>query len=396
MSDRRSATAFVAISLVAGFGSTAMSLTAAVWAKTLTGSSGLAALAGFFVFLPTLAGPALGAIVDRLPVRPVLVVTNLAMAGLLLTLLTVESARGLGLLYAVMFGYGVSYVTVDAAEARLLAAALAPEALGRMNGARMSAQEATKLVAPLAGAGLFAWQGGGAVATLSAAALAGSAALYPLVRPRQPFPARASDRPLWTEVADGVRYLRGHRDIRVPVLVASIAMLLSGLGNAAVYSVVETALRRPPAFVGVLSSVQGAGAIVGGLLAGRLMERLGETALAVMGVAVFALGPLAQAIGWLPAVIGGSALVGIGLPWTIVAGMTAVQRHTPADRLGRVAASAGTAMFAPPAIGIPLGALLVSVIDYRIQLVTAALVALAVAVFTRGPAERTASRGAPS
>jgi MFS family permease len=385
MSDRRSATAFVAISLVAGFGSTAMSLTAAVWTKTLTGSSGLAALAGLFVFLPTLAGPALGAIVDRLPVRPVLIVTNLVMAGLLLTLLTVESAQGLGLLYAVMLGYGVSYVTVDAAEARLLAAVLPPEALGQMNGARMSAQEATKLVAPLAGAGLFAWQGGGAVATLSAVALAGSAALYPLIRPRQPLPARASHRPLWTEVADGVRYLRGHRDIRVPVLVASIAMLLAGLGNAAIYSVVETSLQRPPAFVGVLSSVQGAGSIVGGLLAGRLMERLGETAFAALGIAVFALGPLAQAIGWLPAVIGGSALVGIGLPWTIVAGMTAVQRHTPPDRLGRVAASASTAMFAPPAIGIPLGALLVSVIDYRIQLVTAALAALAVAGVNKGP-----------
>jgi Major Facilitator Superfamily len=337
------------------------------------------------VFLPTLAGPALGAVVDRLPVRPVLIGTSLAMAGLLLTLLTVESARGLGLLYAVMLGYGVSHVIVDAAEARLLAAALPPAALGAMNGARMSAQEGTKLVAPLAGAGIFAWQGGGAVATLSALALAGSAGLYLLIRPRQPVLSRAVRRPLWTEVADGVRYLRGHRDVRVPVLLASLAMLLAGLGNAAVYSVVETALQRPPAFLGVLGSVQGAGAVLGGLLAGRLMERLGETAFATLGLAVFALGPLAQAVGWLPAVIGGSALVGVGLPWTIVAGMTAVQRHTPTDRLGRVAASATTAMFAPPAIGIPLGALLVSVLDYRIQLTIAAVTALAVAGVNKVP-----------
>jgi hypothetical protein len=51
-----------------------------------------------------------------------------------------------------------------------------------------------------------------------------------------------------------------------------------------------------------------------------------------------------------------SLCTGVGLPWTLIAGVTAVQTHTPDALLGRVAASAGTAMFGPNALAIPLGA----------------------------------------
>ena len=153
------------------------------------------------------------------------------------------------------------------------------------------------------------------------------------------------------------------------MLIASVAMLASGVGTAAIYAIVDQSLNRPPAFVGVLSSVQGAGAIIGGLAAGRLLERFGETAIAAVGAIMFSLGPMAQAIGVIPSVLAGSALVGIGLPWTVVAALTAIQRHTPHEMVGRVAGAGTTLVFAPPAVGIPVGALLVTVLDYRIPLV---------------------------
>ncbi len=376
---KRNARLLVGVSLVAGFGSTAMSLTAAVWVMALTGSSGLAALAGFFVYAPVLAGPALGAVVDRLPARRVLVATNLTMAGLLLTLFAVHSGRHVWLVYVVMLSYGFSYVLVDAAEARLVTAAFPREALGGLNGVRMSAQEATKLLAPLAGAGLFTAVGGPAVAAVAAAALVASAGLYTRVRGHtgELLRTRADElvpahRPLLWEMVAGVRYLLAKPLVRTPVLVASVAMLASGVGTAAIYSVVDQALHRSPAFVGVLASVQGGGAILGGLLVGRLLDRFRETVVAAVGAVTFSLGPLTQAIGTHPSVLAGSALVGIGLPWTVVAALTAVQRHTPHEMVGRVAGTGTTLVFAPPAVGIPLGAFLVTVLDYRIPLVVAA------------------------
>jgi hypothetical protein len=385
---RRNAGLLVGVSLVAGVGSTAMSLTAAIWVKSLTGSSGLAALAGFLVFAPTLVGPVLGTLVDRAPVRTLLAGTNLGMAALLFTLLTVDSAGDVWRIYAVMLAYGVSYVLVDAAEARLVVAAVPTDGLGGLNGLRMSAQEATKLLAPLLGAGLFVWMGGPAVAMLAATALVLAAALYALVRPSHDEPRAREESPMWTEVAEGVRFLWGHALVRRPVLVGAAAMFFAGLGNASIYSVVDEALGRSPAFVGVLSSIQGAGAIAGGLVCGRLMDRRGETALATLGTAVFALGPVAQVTGWLPAVLAGSALTGVGLPWTVIAGLTAVQRRTPRPMVGRVAASANTLVFGGPALSIPVGALLVSVLDYRIPLAVAAAATITVVAIVRKAAQR--------
>jgi MFS family permease len=364
---------FLGVSLAAGFGGTAMSLAAGVWVMALTGSSGLAALAGLCVFGPTLVGPVLGTIVDRLPARGLLIGTQLGLAALLTTLLTVGSRQELWLLFGVMLAYGVSHVLVDAAEARLLTQALPAAALGATNGARMSAQEATKLLAPLAGAGLFAWAGGGAVAVAAAGALVVSAVFYALVRTdavrvettRRRLPAR-----------EGLGFLWREPRVRTPVLMAAVAMAASGLGSAAIYAVVVAGLHRPPAFAGVLSSVQGAGAVVGGLVTGRLLARWGETRVAGTGVAVYALGPALQATGWLPAVLAGAAAVGIGLPWTVVAGLTAVQRHTPAPMLGRVAASANTLVFGPVALGIPLGAAIVTATGYRVPLLVSPLLAL--------------------
>ena len=93
---RRNLRLLVGVSLVTGFGGTAMSLTAAIWVMALTGSSGLAALAGVFVFAPVLAGPVAGRGCRSAADRTVLVGTNLAMAACCLTLLTVHSGRGSG------------------------------------------------------------------------------------------------------------------------------------------------------------------------------------------------------------------------------------------------------------------------------------------------------------
>ncbi|MGK5519671.1 hypothetical protein ACSNN9_09955 [Micromonospora sp. URMC 107] len=135
--QRRTIALFVVVSLVSGFGGTAMSLVAGIWVMALTDSASLAAMAGFCVFFPTLFGPLLGALVDRLPRRPLLVWTNLVVAASLLLLLAVRSADQVWLLYVVMLGYGISYVLLDAAEAAWLPAALPGDALGRVDGLRM-------------------------------------------------------------------------------------------------------------------------------------------------------------------------------------------------------------------------------------------------------------------
>src|ERR1043165_3355282 len=179
---RRNAVLFIAISLVSGFGSGAMALVAGIWILDLTGSASQAALAGLCVYAPTLPGPWLGGLLDRVPRRPLLIATDVALAGFLLSLLAVRGPAQAWLIFAVVFAYGVSYVLLDAGESAVLPAALPATELGSVNGWRSSAQEGMKLVAPAAGAGLYAWRGGAAVAVLCAVLPLVAAILYAALR----------------------------------------------------------------------------------------------------------------------------------------------------------------------------------------------------------------------
>lgn len=252
--------------VVSGFGTSAMWLAAGIWVKDLTGSDSLAALCAFALWAPTLAGPLLGTVADRTRRRPLLVASNLGLGLLLLSLLAVDSAGRLWILFAVLVAYGTCGVVTDAAEAALVPAVVGKDALGDFNGLRMTANEGMKLVAPLAGAGLFALYGGGSVALLDAATFAAAAGLYARLRIREPAPARRTTG-VWARTAEGVRALWRQERLRPLVLAAAATMLLAGLNGAALYAVVDRGLGRSPSYAGVLYAVQGAGSVVAGLAA---------------------------------------------------------------------------------------------------------------------------------
>ncbi|WP_196279518.1 MFS transporter [Catellatospora vulcania] len=368
----RNARLFLGVTLTSGFGSTAMSLAASVWVLTLTGSASLAALCGLCVYLPSLAGPVLGALVDRLPRQRLLVTTSAAMAALLLTLLAVRGPAQTWLIFAVMLGYGVAFVLLDAGEAAVLQAAVPADRLGGVNSLRMSVQEGMKLVAPPAGAALFTLHGGSSVAVLSALALGVAAGCYAALRPG-PLPVAApGDGSLLRRTRVGMGFLRRHAPLRALVGTGSAAVAMSGLSNAAAYLVIVGDLGRAPEFAGVLAAAQGAGSVAGGLLCGRVLDRRGEPAAAWWGAALSALGLALQSVPSTPVVALARVLIGVGLPWTVIAAMTAVQRHTPAELIGRVAATANTVVFAPTALTIALGAGAVELLDHRLVLGVAA------------------------
>ena len=383
---RRNAGLFVVISVVAGFGSTAMSLVAGVWILDLTGSSSLAGLAGFCVFAPTLAGPWLGALVDRVPRRALLITVDLLLAAVLLSLLAVRSREQAWLIYAVMLAYGISYVLLDAGESALLPAALPATALGDVNGWRSSAQEGMKLIAPLAGAALYSWHGGPAVVVISAIAPVVAAGLYTLVRLERRLAPHRSERR--AGLRDGLRVLWGIRAIRVPVLVAGAAIAMSGFATPALYATVTDRLGLSAATLGILSSAQGAGSIVGGLGVGRLLDRFGPARIAAAGAAIYAAGSVVQNVAGWPVVIAGSVLIGIGLPWTLIAGITAVQTHTPDELLGRVSATSMTVMFGPNALALPLGAAAVQLGPRPPMIFAAAVAVLAAGLALRAGTQR--------
>ncbi|MGW1537505.1 MFS transporter [Streptomyces aureus] len=382
--------------VVSGFGDSAMSLAAGIWVKTLTGSNSLAALVSFCIWLPTFAGPAIGTVADRVRRRPLLVATNLALAVVMTAALAVRSPGRVWLLFVVLTLVGVGMVLTDAAETALVAAAVPDELRGDFNGLVLTAIESMKLVAPLGGAALFAAFGGPTVALLNAVTFVLAAAAFWLIRAEEGPPAARVGRSWTAETAEGARYVRRHPVLRPLVLTSGTTLVLGAVSSTATYAMLDAGLHRSPAFAGVLTSLQGLGSVVSGLAAGALMRRMPVRAFAAAGLTLFALGVLARATPWLPVVLGGGLLIGLGLPCPLIAALTAVQRHTPAKLLGRVAATAGTLMYAPTGLALLVGTGLVARLDYRVQLVAAGLCGLAAAsalTLTGRDARTTAAAG---
>ncbi|MFI5530006.1 MFS transporter [Kitasatospora sp. NPDC051853] len=375
----RNAALYLGGVVVSGFGDTAMALAAGIWVKALTGSDALAAFVGFGLWLPTLFGPLIGPLADRVRRRPLLVAVHLALAVVATAPLAVRTADDVWLLFAVLAMVGGGVVLADAAESALLAEVVPEELRGDFNGLVYTAMEGMKLIAPPAGAALFTAFGGPAVAVVDALTFLLAAAAYRCLRVSEARPAARERRSWRAETAEGARFLWRHPVLRPLVLTGGTAMLLSGLSSSATFAMIDDGLGRGPAFAGVLMPAQGLGSVVAGLAAGALMRRMPERAFAAAGLALFALGVLARATPWLPVVLGGSLAIGLGLPCALVAAMTAVQRETPGELLGRVAATANTLLFAPTGLALLLGGAMVAGLDYRVQTVLAGTAGLVVA-----------------
>jgi cyanate permease len=153
----------------------------------------------------------------------------------------------------------------------------------------------------------------------------------------------------------------------------AFALLAIGFAESAIFSVVTAGLHHKATFLGILETAQGIGAVTGGLIAAWVLRRTSEgvmTSLALLAVTAGALLLTAPA---LVPVLAGMALAGVALPWINVAVITAIQRRSPPELIGRVAGAFTVSFSVPQAISIGLGAALISVISYQALLVTIAV-----------------------
>ncbi len=350
------------------FGDTALYLTLGIWAKTLTHSN--AAAGGVFLALgiPALFGPLAGHLADLLPRRPLLIATNAATAGIVLSLLAVHSRAQLWVIYLVAFWYGVSFSVLGSAGAGLRKDMLAGENLAAANAALQSVGQGMRIIAPLAGAGLFVAFGGGAVAVLDAATFAGAIAALASIKVTESRPAVMAEATFRRNIMAGFRHLRATPLLLQVTVVTACAFSVIGLCETIIFAVIGQGLHRPPSFFGVLSSAQGAGAIAGGIALTYLLRRLGSARVVGLALAAFSLACGAYLSHSVALCIAGTVGDGIGLVWLVAAATTATQRYSPPALQGRVNAAFMMVILTPQTVSIAAGTALISMVDYRLLL----------------------------
>ncbi|CCH22156.1 MFS transporter [Micromonospora lupini] len=229
----------------------------------------------------------------------------------------------------------------DSASFALLPTVVPPATLPRANG-RLQAGSAVAggfLGAPAAGV-LFATAPALPFA-LDAVTFAVAALLVLALTPPPVGAAPAIRRgSVWSEIVEGMRWLRGHRTLwRVTLLAAACNLAISGLMAVLVLYALDV-LRVPPAGYGLFAAGAILGGVVGALGAGRLAARLGTVPAlrAVLAAQTVALVGFALARQPVPGGIALAVFAAGSVVWNSLSASYG-QRHVPGGLLGRVGAA---------------------------------------------------------
>lgn len=345
----------------------ALFLMSAVWVKDLTGSDVAAAMVFAMMGLPALAAPFLGQIADRYSRRQVLVVANAVIALTVATLLLVQGAADVWLIYVIILLYAtVGYLT-SAAQAGLVRDLLPDEHLASGNATLSTIDKGLRLLSPLLGTGIYVWLGPHAVVLLTVASFALAAGLLARMQVREATPESAAERgSYYAEVTAGIRHLAATPPLGMMIAIAALAFGAAGLANVSIFPALEHGMGLQASTLGLFSAAQGVGAVLGGLTAAWAIKRAGEQRTFAVGLAVLGVGVLPLA-GGSPALLAlGLTLVGWSVVWVVVSVVTLRQRLTPPRLQGRTMAATSIAINLPQTLVTLIGAAAIGFIDYRV------------------------------
>jgi MFS family permease len=354
------------------FGDWAMIIVLAVWAKDLTDSNAAAGLTFFALAAPSIFSPLAGMVVDRVRRRPLLITVYSIEAVVVLSLLFVDGREDIWLIYAMAVFTGVAGTLAASARSALMTTTIPRELLGDGNAIFQSVREGLRLIAPLVGAGIYAAAGGGVVAIIDSISFVFVVAALLLMRTPEPRFERV-EHTFLSEALAGAKHIVHTIPLRQIIFSTGAALFVVGFSETIIFAVIDQGLHRQPSFLGVLSTLQGAGAIVGGVTAARALRSFGDVRIAGIGMAAFAIGDLSFVTSSLPLIAVGIAVAGFGVSWLIVGLMTAVQVRTPLRLQGRVSSAADVLISTPQTASIAIGAALIAVVDYRLLVLTEAL-----------------------
>ncbi|MFK8906300.1 MFS transporter [Streptomyces sp. YS-3] len=351
------------------FGDCALWLVAGLWVKTLTGSDGAAGMTFLAYLAPGMIAPLLGVVVDRVRRRRLLITINLVMVPAMCLALLAHTRDDVWLIYTVLLLSGLGSSLHAAAGSAMLPRIAGMEGVGRANAKLRTLKEASRLCAPVAGTALFTAWGATPVVVIDAATYLVAAVCVWLVTVEDPKPQYERDEPLARQMSTGVRFMWQCLPLREAALTLVGVLAVFGLIQPTVFALVSHGLHLSVAFVGVLSTCQAVGAIAGGIVTVRLVDRLGAQRLLLWGLLLYVVGFAALIIPAPVSAIAGFVLIGGGVAPVIVGFYTQVQRLSPDAMLGRVSSVADSLISLPQTAFIALGSATITAVGYQPMLI---------------------------
>ncbi len=339
-------------------GNTAVPLLAAVTLAATPFEMGLLTAAETLAFL--LIGLPAGVWVDRLRRRRVMLTADFVRFALLLSVPVSWWAGVLTLaqLLAVVLFVGIATVFFDIAYQSYLPSLVGREHLMEGNAKLQAVQSTAQIAGPSAAGVLVQLVNAASTVLVTCFGFLTSALCLLRIRTREPAPERDGHARLLPQIAEGLRFVFSDKPLRAIVGTTATANFFGGAFAAVQVLFLTRTVGLPPAAVGVLLAVGGAGGILGAVCSASITRRLGQ-ARAIWLVPLFTwpghlLIPLA-APDWRLGLAGfGLVAGGFGIIVYNVAQVSYRQAICPDRLLGRMNASVRFVVWGT----LPLGGLL--------------------------------------
>lgn len=309
--------------------------------------------------LPTfLVGVFAGVFLDRMRLRPVMIVADLVRAGAFLVLARMAAGTPPGILaiLAISFLVGTFAATFMSALFSFVPVIVKPEMLGTANARVALTQQVAFVVGPALGGFIvslwdyttaFALNSLTFVISALSIALIGSAARA----------ERAERGTYWSDAKEGFAYLWEEQHLRLLTASGAISNFVLGFLESIIILIGTDIFGITDATeLSLLFVASGIGGVAGALSAGSLGRLIGLGRTLVVGMLVFGSGfTMLTFVGskWLVLLV--LAVTFVGLTWVNVPLITMRQLYTPDRLLGRVTSASRAVMWSTLPIGSLLG-----------------------------------------
>lgn len=349
-------------------------------------------------------GLLVGAIVEGLRRRTVMIVSDLVRAAVLGGLAVVWLLGG-GALWVLLLAVvllGTASLVNDAASQAFVPRLVGRDRLLPAHQRLDAGSNAAQSAGPAVSGAVIAWLGAPISLLLAACAHVVSAVVLWTLPPDARSSKRATEEPLarglWRAIARGLRFVHRHPRLGPFARWTHVWFLCNGAAMTLLVPLVLLGLDAGPAGLGLAIGVLGAATLAGTALAGVVAARLGQARTIILERAVLPFGwalvaftgfaELPTAVG-LPLVLAGLVVVGIAMGLGNPSEMALRQRATPDRMQARMNATMRTVNRAMIVIAAPLAGLLGDAIGFgaALAIVCAGFVIAAIGI-ARSPLAR--------
>ena len=348
------------------FGVHLLSVALPLYVLDMTGSAAAAAGVALTRALPVaVLGMVGGVLADRFDTRRLLVGATAARTLCVLPLLIpLSSSARVGVVYAVALLIAVLSALAQPVVGACLPLVVRPDDLPTSNAKLTARTVFVQLLAPSAGAVIYAQEGLTGVAITNAILFAlGCVTAATLRLPERPRPAAEAWR---RRLLGGLATLRADPALRTVLVAALIAILGLSLELALLVPYVREVLEGSKASVGLLTTSSALGGLVGAGCVACWGRRAGPRRLVTIGMFGMPISSLALLLSSsVPQAVPGLMLAGLLLTVLTTGFQTLVQTTVPITHLGRVLGAFAAAFGGAAVIGAASAAMLVAPLGLR-------------------------------